>query len=290
MRLISFATGTSTSWGVLSGRQVRDLGALASPGAQSLGSALRASEFASLVARSDSAPAHNLADVELLPPVTDAGKIICVGLNYADHIAEMNRPTPEWPVVFTRFADTLVGPGKPLVAPFASEQFDYEGEFCVVIGRGGRRISATNALDHVLGYTIMNDGSVRDYQRHTHQFTPGKNFPQSGSLGPEIVTADEFGPVAAQRIVTRVNGVPVQSSTLDQLVFGVGDLVAYCSEWTELAPGDIIATGTPGGVGDGHDPKLWLRPGDTLEIEVEGIGTLTNPVVGEASGATSPRA
>jgi 2-keto-4-pentenoate hydratase/2-oxohepta-3-ene-1,7-dioic acid hydratase in catechol pathway len=258
------------------------LGELAAAEGRSLGQVLREGALDELLARLDSAPRAQRSDVTLLPPVADAQKIICVGLNYADHIAEMNRPTPEQPVIFTRFNDTLVGSGEEIVAPKASEQFDYEGEFTIVVGKGGRRIPADRALEHVFGYTIMNDGSVRDYQRHTHQFTPGKNFPRSGSLGPEIVTADEFGPVGAQRITTRINGEVVQESSLDQLVFGVADLIAYCSQWTELAPGDLIATGTPGGVGDGHDPKRWLRAGETLEVEVEGVGVLRNPVVGEA--------
>jgi 2-keto-4-pentenoate hydratase/2-oxohepta-3-ene-1,7-dioic acid hydratase in catechol pathway len=213
--------------------------------------------------------------------VPDAQKIICVGLNYADHIAEMKRATPEKPVIFTRFADSLVGHGEALVAPRNSTSFDYEGEFAVVIGREARHVDESDALDHVLGYTIMNDGSLRDYQRHTSQFTPGKNFPRSGSLGPAIVTADEFGAVGSQRIQTRVNGQLVQDSTLDQLVFDVAQLVAYCSEWTALQPGDIIATGTPGGVGDGRDPALWLSPGDVVEIAIDGLGALTTSVIEE---------
>lgn len=282
MQLISFSSRNGTSWGALTEAGVRDLGELSRAPAASLRIALESGEFDALMSRAEDAPLLRHSEVELLPPIANAGKIICIGLNYADHIAEMNRPTPEKPVVFTRFADTLVGHEQPLVAPSASEQFDYEGEFCAVIGTGGRRIPVERALDHVLGYTIMNDGSIRDYQRHTHQFAPGKNFPRSGALGPAIVTADEFGAVASQRITTRVNGKVVQDSTLDQLVFDVAALISYCSEWTELSPGDVIATGTPGGVGDGFDPKLWLRPGDTLEIDVEGIGTLRNPVVAEA--------
>lgn len=282
MHLISFTTDSRSSWGVVDGSQIRDLGALASPAAHTLGGALRSNEYQDLIGRANTAPAVDRATAEILPPVTDASKIICVGLNYADHISEMHRPIPDYPVIFTRFNDTLVGHGQPLIAPAASKQFDYEGEFCIVVGRGGRRIPAERALDHVLGYTIMNDGSLRDYQRHTHQFTPGKNFPKSGSLGPTIVTADEFGSVGVHRITTRINGNTVQNSTLDQLVFGVAELIAYCSEWTELSPGDIIATGTPGGVGDGLDPKHWLHPGDTVEVTVDGIGTLGNIVAAEA--------
>ncbi|MFS0865763.1 fumarylacetoacetate hydrolase family protein [Microbacterium sp. 179-B 1A2 NHS] len=277
MRLVSFTYSGTPSWGVLVDEEIRDLGDSAQR--RTLGAVLRDGDLEQVLA----APGTTIrrGDVQLLPPVTDAGKIICIGLNYADHIREMNRPWPAKPVVFTRFNDSLVGDGDALVAPRNSTSFDYEGEFAVVIGRGGRHIPVGEALDHVLGYTIMNDGSLRDYQRHTHQFTPGKNFPRSGGLGPVIVTADEFGPVGAQRITTAVNGEIVQDSRLDQLVFGVAELISYCSEWTTLSPGDVIATGTPGGVADGHDPARWLFPGDAVDVTVDGIGTLTNPVIEE---------
>jgi len=277
MRLVSFTRSGRPSWGVLAADGIRDLGDVA--GGRTLAAVLRDGDLDAVVAEPGTRVARD--DVTLLPPVTDAEKIICIGLNYADHIKEMNRPWPAKPVVFTRFNDSFVGDGEALVAPRNSTNFDYEGEFTVVIGKGGRHIAAADALDHVLGYTIMNDGSLRDYQRHTHQFTPGKNFPRSGGLGPAIVTADEFGDMAGQRITTAVNGEIVQDSTLDQLVFGVAELIAYCSEWTTLSPGDVIATGTPGGVADGHDPARWLFPGDIVDITVEGIGTLTNPVVEE---------
>ena len=281
MRFISFKTGDHTSWGTISGSQIRDLGTVNDTACAGLTEVIGSGALESVLAAAGTAPLLDLESVTLLSPISESTKIICVGLNYADHIAEMNRPTPEKPVIFTRFPDSLVGSEQPLRAPRESEQFDYEGEFCIVIGREGRRISAESALDHVFGYTIMNDGSIRDYQRHTHQFTPGKNFPESGALGPEIVTRDEFGAVSSQRIMTRINGHTVQNSSLDQLVFSVPELVAYCSEWTTLRPGDIIATGTPGGVGDGYDPKLWLAPGDTVEVEVEGIGTLRNTVISD---------
>lgn len=282
MRYVSFSRGTSLGWGILEGAQVRALSELAEARGRSLGQTLQSGGLDAVLELAGTAPLIPLADLTLLPPITDAQKIICVGLNYADHVAEMNRPTPEKPVIFTRFNDTLVGSNESLVAPRLSEQFDYEGEFTIVIGTGGRYISTEQALDHVFGYTIMNDGSVRDFQRHTHQFGPGKNFPKSGSLGPEIVSVDEFGAVASQHITTRINGETVQQSSLDQLVFGVAELISYCSQWTELAPGDLIATGTPGGVGDGHDPKRWLRAGQTIEVEVEGLGILRNSVVAEA--------
>lgn len=224
---------------------------------------------------------HARQKVTLLPPVTDPQKILCVGLNYADHVAEMHRDTPAYPVIFTRFPDTLVGDADAIRRPRVSARLDYEGEFCIVIGTRARHVPPDRALEHVFGYTIMNDGSVRDFQRHTPQYTPGKNFPQSGALGPVVVTVDEFGPVAGQRIRTRVNGVVRQESSLDQLIFDVPHLVSYCSSWTALNPGDLIATGTPSGVGGGQTPPRWLEPGDVVEISIDGIGTLTNSVAQE---------
>ncbi|MDQ0615149.1 2-keto-4-pentenoate hydratase/2-oxohepta-3-ene-1,7-dioic acid hydratase in catechol pathway [Microbacterium sp. W4I4] len=282
MKLVSFTHAGRGSWGALDGDTIRDLGALEIAAGRRLGEVLRDGDLAGIAAHAGDAVPLRSDDVQLLPPVPDAQKIICVGLNYADHIAEMKRATPEKPVIFTRFADSLVGDGEALVAPGNSTSFDYEGEFAVVIGREARHVDEADALDHVLGYTIMNDGSIRDYQRHTSQFAPGKNFPRSGSLGPAIVTADEFGAVGSQRIRTRINGQLVQDSTLDQLVFDVASLVSYCSEWTTLRPGDIIATGTPGGVGDGRDPALWLSPGDVIEISIDGLGALTTSVIEEA--------
>jgi len=279
VRLTSFDTGHHESWGTVDGEHIFDLGALA--GHRLLAEVLADTTLEALVSRKSEADVYERAHVQLLPPVTDRSKILCVGLNYADHIAEMKRATPTHPVVFTRFADSFVGDGAALIAPRNSTSFDYEGEFCIVIGKTARHVAPNEALRHIFGYTIMNDGSVRDYQRHTHQFAPGKNFPRSGAIGPGIVTTDEFGPVADQRIHTRVNGVVVQESSLNQLVFDVAHLIAYCSEWTVLRPGDVIATGTPGGVGDGRDPALWLFPGDVVEISVDGIGTLQNSVAEE---------
>lgn len=222
-----------------------------------------------------------LSEAELLPPLNDTSKVLCVGLNYRDHVLEMGRELPLQPTVFVRYPDSLVGPGASLVRPAESEQFDYEGELAVVIGAGGRRIAAEDAFDHVLGYTVMNDGSLRDFQRHTTQFTPGKNFVASGSLGPVIVTADEVKDLAGCSITTRLSGEVVQQSALGQLIFGIPRLIAYVSAWTDLRPGDVIATGTPGGVGDGREPKLWMRPGDLVEVEIERIGLLRNSVLSE---------
>jgi 2-keto-4-pentenoate hydratase/2-oxohepta-3-ene-1,7-dioic acid hydratase in catechol pathway len=282
MRFVSFKVDGQQSWGLLEGETIINLGALPAVENETLGESLRREVVGQAIAHRAEAPTILRSSVELLPPVTDAGKIICVGLNYADHVAEMNRPTPEFPVVFTRFNDSLVGDGEALVAPTNSTQFDYEGELAVVIGAYTRHATPEEAAKSIFGYSVFNDGSIRDYQRHTHQFSPGKNFPKSGSFGPNIVTPDEINDLGTRRIKTKVNDVLVQNSTLDQLIFSVPQLISYCSEWTTLAPGDVIVTGTPGGVGDGRKPQLWLFPGDIVEVEVEGIGRLVNPVIEES--------
>lgn len=224
---------------------------------------------------------HRLDEVVLLPPLTP-GKVLCIGLNYADHRAEMRRERTEHPTVFTRFPDTLVGAGEPLVAPAASTAFDYEGELAVVIGARGRRVHPADALGMVAGYTLVNDGSIRDYQRHSTQFTPGKNFPRTGALGPWLVTPAEIGELGRRVLTTRLNGEVVQQAPLSDMLFDVAELIAYCSEWTELRPGDVIATGTPGGVGSARTPPLWMRPGDVCAVDLPGIGTLSNTVIAEA--------
>ncbi|MEK9577778.1 MAG: fumarylacetoacetate hydrolase family protein [Aquiluna sp.] len=281
MRFVSFSAGEIDSWGLVTAEGIRSLGELERVGRHGLRETIRSQGLSKVLEEQSSAPLRQLTEVTLHTPIVDPEKVICVGLNYADHIAEMGRPTPEYPVIFTRFSDSFVAHGSPLTAPRNSSQFDYEGELAVVIGKTAHHVTAQSAMEHVFGYTILNDGSIRDYQRHTHQFAPGKNFPKSGSFGPEIVTSEEFGAITNQSIRTRVNGEVVQDSDLSQLVFGVAELIAYCSEWTILQPGDIIATGTPGGVGDSRDPKLWLFPGDVVEVEIEGIGTLLNQVADE---------
>jgi len=224
-----------------------------------------------------------LADVALLAPVLPDTKILCVGLNYRDHVAETGRELPDKPVIFTRYPDSLVGPDAAIVVPAVSHRLDFEAELAVVIGAGGRAIPAERALDHVLGYTLLNDGSVRDFQRHTSQFTPGKNFEASGSVGPWIVARDAVGDLGPQRITLTLGGEQLQSSTLDQLIFGIPELIAYISTFTPLQPGDIIATGTPGGVGSVRSPRRWMTPGEKVVVAVEGIGELRNPIVGEAA-------
>jgi 2-keto-4-pentenoate hydratase/2-oxohepta-3-ene-1,7-dioic acid hydratase in catechol pathway len=207
-------------------------------------------------------------------------KILCVGVNYRPHIEEMGREVPEYPVVFVRFPGSLVGDGEALLRPRVSEQFDYEGELAVVIGKPARYVSRADAFDYVGGYCCFMDGSVRDWQRHTGQFTAGKNFERSGAVGPVVPAAQIDDPTQLQ-LTTRVNGVVMQEGRIADLVFDIPTLVEYCSTFTELLPGDIIATGTPGGVGAARKPPVWLRVGDLVEVEIAGLGVLSNPVQDE---------
>jgi 2-keto-4-pentenoate hydratase/2-oxohepta-3-ene-1,7-dioic acid hydratase in catechol pathway len=224
-----------------------------------------------------------LARLQYLPPVLAPGKAFAIGLNYMDHAAESNFEPPEHPVVFHRYASSWVAHNQPLVRPRVSTQFDYEAELVAVIGRGGRYIPKERALDHVAGYSIFNDGSIRDYQLRTNQWMLGKNFDASGSFGPEFVTADEL-PAGASglRIQCRLNGQVLQDANTRDMIFDVATLVATCSEAMALQPGDIIISGTPSGVGMARKPQVWMKPGDVCEVEVEGVGVLSNTIVDEA--------
>ncbi|HVN41584.1 MAG TPA: fumarylacetoacetate hydrolase family protein [Steroidobacteraceae bacterium] len=225
----------------------------------------------------------SLEQLSFLPPVTRPRRVICVGLNYADHAAESHLKTaPPFPSLFTRFRESFVGHGEALQRPRVSEQFDYEGELVAVIGMRGRHIPAERALEHVAGYTLFNDGSIRDYQMRTTQWTIGKNFDRSGACGPELVTADELPPGAhGLQLRTRLNGRTMQDANTRDMIFNVARLVHECSLAFELAPGDMLVTGTPAGVGYARKPPVFMKAGDVCEIEVEGIGTLRNPVEDE---------
>ena len=223
------------------------------------------------------------SDLTVLPVIPDPAKILCIGLNYQKHKQETGRPDVDNPTIFTRFADTQIGHGQPLVKPNVTERFDYEGEMAVIIGRAGRNIAEVDALDHIAGYACYNEGSVRNWQRHTSQFTPGKNFPGTGAFGPYLVTPQEVGDYRALPIQTRLNGRVMQEATLADLIFPVEQLIAYVSQFTPLAPGDVIVSGTPGGVGDKRDPPVYMVPGDTVEVEIGALGILRNPVVAETA-------
>jgi len=232
-------------------------------------------------------PEVDIGGVELLPPLPSPPKILCVGLNYADHSAESGFEVPGYPTIFGRFASSLIGHGAPIVRPRVSEQLDYEGEFVAVIGRGGRDISKARALEHIIAYSLFNDASIRDYQFKAPQWTVGKNFDDTGAFGPYLVTADELPPgCKGLRLQTRLNGKVVQSASTDDLVFDVATLVSVLSEAFTLEAGDIIVTGTPSGVGLARKPPLWMKPGDVCEVELEGVGILRNPVVDQAAAGT----
>jgi len=281
MRFVSFLHGSRPACGLVQGDKV--LVAPASPYAD-LKAAIAANALADLArACETSGERVALADVTLLPVIPNPGKILCVGLNYETHRRETGRDVVENPTIFTRFADSQAAHGQPLLRPKVSTDFDYEGELAVVIGQGGRYIPRSEAMRHVAGYSCYNDGSVRDWQRHTIQFTPGKNFPQTGAFGPWLVTPDEIVDLDALRLTTRVNGTAVQDTTLDHMIFDVPRIIEYCSAFTPLSPGDVIASGTPGGVGAKRQPPLWLKPGDTVEVEITGIGVLRNGIADEAA-------
>ncbi|WP_245285179.1 fumarylacetoacetate hydrolase family protein [Bradyrhizobium sp. WSM3983] len=216
------------------------------------------------------------------PPFSRPGKIICVGLNYSDHTAETHYEQPNYPTLFARFTTSLIGHGVPIVRPRVSHALDFEGELVAVVGKAGRHVAKSDALSVIAGYSIFNDGSLRDFQHKTPQWTVGKNFDGTGAFGPIFVTADELPPGATGlKLETRLNGMVVQSSNTDRLIFDVATLVATISEAVTLEPGDLIVTGTPSGIGHSRNPKLYMCPGDVIEVEIESIGLLRNGVVDE---------
>lgn len=233
-------------------------------------------------ASADKAPTLAFADAQLLPVVPKPDKILCVGVNFASHVKETGREMPPMPMIFMRYAASQVGANQPMLCPKVSEKFDYEGELAVVIGKRARYVPRDKALDYVAGYACYNDGSVRDWQKHSQQFGPGKNFPETGAFGPWMVTTDEIPDVGAMSLKTRLNGREVQTATLDDLIFDVPALIEYCSSFITLEPGDVIICGTTGGVGAFHNPPLWMKEGDTVEVEISGIGVLRNTIAKEA--------
>ncbi|MEM9708513.1 MAG: fumarylacetoacetate hydrolase family protein [Pseudomonadota bacterium] len=220
-------------------------------------------------------------------PIATPGKFICLGLNYVEHIKEGGYDIPDYPALFMRGVNSIMAAGAPMVRPGCSEKLDYEAELLLIIGRGGRHISEADALNHVFGYTVFNDGSVRDYQRKTHQWTPGKNFDATGAIGPIVVTPDELPEGASGlKIESRVGDEILQSSNTSNMIWGAAKTISIISEFATLQPGDHIALGTPPGVGHAKKPNpRWLRPGETIDIEIEGIGICSNPVVDEVSSA-----
>lgn len=280
MKLISFRHGAIDSYGLVDDQQVLDLGAVAGAEAPDLKTALAKGLLSTLAARP--APVLPLSSVTLLPTLPNPGKIFCVGHNYEKHRQETGRAKVGHPSIFTRFADTLTAHRAPIVRPRVSTSLDFEGELAIVIGNGGRYIPEDEAMDHIAGFTCANDASVRDWQWHTQQFTPGKNFPATGALGPWLVTPEEITDLPAVTVTTRLNGQVVQQAPLADLIFPLPVIVAYLSSFTPLSPGDVILTGTPGGVGAKREPPLWMTPGDVVEVDISGVGLLRNEIVDEA--------
>jgi len=280
MKLLSYTLADGTpSYGIVDGGKVRDTGDALRVRYADLRAVLAAGATAELAASDGDELA--LEALSLLPPVPNPDKILCIGLNYLSHITETGRDKPKFPAIFTRYPSSLVGHGVPIVRPHVSRDFDYEGELAVVIGKPGRYIAPEDALDHVAGYACFNDGTIRDYQTHTSQFWPGKSFDNTGSMGPWIVTPDEIGDIRAQTLTTRIDGGVEQQAGIHDLAIAIPEIIAYCSTVTRLLPGDVIATGTPGGVGKFRKPQLYLVPGMVVEVEITGIGTLSNVVVDE---------
>ena len=278
MRWISFVSNGRESYGFVDDNDsVVDIGLDGEHA--SLKDAIAADALEALVEEGSGKPRISLDAIEYLPPIGNPDKILCVGLNYRDHQAETGRGGEDNPTIFVRFAEAQIGHNKNMIRPEESRALDYEGEIALIIGRRGRRISKGEWLDHVAGFSCYNDGSVRDFQRHTSQFTPGKNFDATGGFGPWMMTPDEIGDLDELEITTRLNGNVMQNAKAKQLVFGFADLVAYCSTFTTLTPGDVIVTGTPGGVGSARNPPIFMDQGDVVEITVDPIGTLKHTIV-----------
>ena len=276
MKFLSYSHQGQASWGLATDAGVVSLSTAQYP---SLRSALVAGVLEQLGAAAQGRPdTCALSDITYLPVITDPGKIICIGHNYEEHRIETERDKTENPTVFLRVADSQTGHLQPLLMPPESSHLDYEGEIAVVIGKGGRRIRRDQAWSHVAGYSAYNDGSVRDWQRHTTQFTPGKNFVGTGAFGPVLVTRGEIADGEELSLTTRLNGQVMQHATTAMMIFPIPRLIEYVSTFTPLMPGDVIVSGTPGGVGSRRQPPLWMKEGDWVEIEVSKIGVLRNRV------------
>lgn len=279
MKYASFvAADGSPTWGVVAGSHAYDLGASGLGLAPSLKDAIVRGILDGVGDRYRQAPSQPEADLEFLPVITDPTKIICVGVNYRSHQQETGRTDPTAPTIFTRFADSQIGHRQPAQRPEFTDQFDYEGELALVIGKPAYRVSEADAWDHVAGYAAYNDFTVRDWQRATTQWTPGKNFPGTGAFGPYFVPAADLGDIAALDLETRVNGDVRQKASVGDLYFTIPQLIAHITTFTPLSPGDVVVTGTPGGVGLFMQPQGLLHDGDVVEVEITGLGVLRNTV------------
>ena len=288
MKIVGFEANNKVRLGVVEGDTVIDIQAVDPSIAGDLGDYLRATngdmtQLKAAVAKASASARIPLAGLKFALPVAKPGKIICLGLNYLDHVKEgpQKDNIPKFQSIFFRMLTSLVPHGTPLMRPVKSIQFDYEGELVVVIGKRAKHLTMENATDCVAGYSVGNEGSIREYQRHTTQWGMGKNFDRTGSVGPWMVTADEIPDPAALTLETRLNGQVMQHAPISDLIFDVPALIAYVSTFTTLYSGDVIVTGTTGGVGAFREPPVWMKPGDVVEVEISRIGTLRNPVIDE---------
>ena len=282
MKLASFIAAGTPGYGIIRDDGIVNLAALMGDRAPTLrhllGNGLLAEARSLAQAPADLA----LADIAFAPVIPNPDKIICIGLNYHDHVQETGNTVTPNPAMFARFPCSQVGHGQPIIRPKVSEKYDYEGELAVIIGTGGRHIAAADALAHVAGYACYNEGSIRDWQRHTGQFLAGKSFDRSGAFGPWMVTADEIPNPSVLTLETRLNGQVVQHVSTGLMITPIPQQIAYISTIMPLLPGDVIVSGTPGGVGARREPPLWMKPGDVAEVEISGIGILRNMVEQEA--------
>jgi 2-keto-4-pentenoate hydratase/2-oxohepta-3-ene-1,7-dioic acid hydratase in catechol pathway len=279
MKLISFEHNGRAGFGAVVGDGVIDLGAALHGRYADLQALLAADALDEARAALTGRPADFLlAGLRLLPVIPQPGKIWCCGLNYGEHVRETNREITEQPTFFLRVADSQVGHDQPILRPPESLQLDYEAEIAVIIGKPGRRIAEADVWDHIAGYSCYNDGSVRDWQRHTSQWGPGKNFWRTGGFGPWMVTTDEIPARTVMSLVTRLNGQEMQRATTEMMIHSIERQIAYVSTIAPLQPGDVIVTGTPGGVGARRSPPVWMKPGDVVEIEVDRVGVLRNTI------------
>ena len=279
MKITSFSVDGNASFGVVTGERIVDLRSRLPERYETLRDVIAADALDEARRAAEGQPGdHALADITFLPVIPYPEKILVVALNYDDHIAETGRPKTEHPAWFIRVPPSQCGHRQPLIMPTVSDNFDFEGELAAIIGTGGRAIPAASALDHVVGYSCYFDGSIRDWQRHTRQITSGKNFDATGGFGPWMVTDDEIPDPQTLELTTRLNGKVEQHANTGQMVFSVAQLIEYCSTWTTLVPGDVIVTGTPGGVGFKRTPPLFMKIGDEVEVEIERVGTLQHVV------------
>ncbi|HEV2154681.1 fumarylacetoacetate hydrolase family protein [Bradyrhizobium sp.] len=280
MKLATVSIDGRTTWGIVEGETFFDVGAALASRYADLKAAI-GSGLSGVADAKSAAASIPVSKVKWLPVIPNPDKILCVGLNYETHRKETGRVEVDHPTIFSRYANSQTGHLQPIVRPRVSTDLDFEGELAVIIGKAGRYIPRADAMDHVVGYSCYNDGSIRDFQRHTHQFTPGKNFPDTGAFGPWMMTPDELGPLAELKLQTRLNGEVMQEARIKQMIFDIPRQIEYCSTFTRLEPGDVIVSGTPGGVGARREPPLWMKPGDIVEIEVERLGVLRNVVADE---------